>query len=563
MEATVPTTEIQTAAVPQIQLGNVLQIPAVRQVLLLVGVALAVAAGVAVVMWSQKPEYRSLYSGLEQREAAAVVDALRNAGVDYDIADSGAILVPADQLQSARMQLASQGLGQSQGGMDDMGESSSFGVSQFMETARYQHAIEAELSQTIKSLRAVQEARVHLAIPKESAFIRDRQRPSASVLLQLYGGQQLEAGQAESIINLVASAIPNMAPADVTLIDQFGNLLSSDGEMENDAMTANQFKMTREFEADYRRRIEAILIPLLGHGNVRAEVTASLDFTVVEATTEAFDPTSQVVRSEQINEQQRQANDALAGGVPGALTNTPPEAGGLAADPADQANTLNSSRSSTRNFEMDRTISRTRSPSSRIQRLSVAVIVDEVALTASEAAAAGAEVPAEGDAAAADAGAATAASVTVEPPSVAEIEALVREAVGFDQARGDSVGVVVAPFRPAPLMEPGEGPAIWEQPIVREIGKQAGGVLLVLVLAFGIVRPMLKSIVTPPAPSGGLSTLLPSDGEGGGRVAGQLDAPSTPGLSYQEKVAAARNITGHDPARVAQVVRKWIDDSGE
>ncbi|MEL7373331.1 MAG: flagellar basal-body MS-ring/collar protein FliF, partial [Pseudomonadota bacterium] len=438
MEATVPTTEIQTAAVPQIQLGNVLQIPAVRQVLLLVGVALAVAAGVAVVMWSQKPEYRSLYSGLEQREAAAVVDALRNAGVDYDIADSGAILVPADQLQSARMQLASQGLGQSQGGMDDMGESSSFGVSQFMETARYQHAIEAELSQTIKSLRAVQEARVHLAIPKESAFIRDRQRPSASVLLQLYGGQQLEAGQAESIINLVASAIPNMAPADVTLIDQFGNLLSSDGEMENDAMTANQFKMTREFEADYRRRIEAILIPLLGHGNVRAEVTASLDFTVVEATTEAFDPTSQVVRSEQINEQQRQANDALAGGVPGALTNTPPEAGGLAADPADQANTLNSSRSSTRNFEMDRTISRTRSPSSRIQRLSVAVIVDEVALTASEAAAAGAEVPAEGDAAAADAGAATAASVTVEPPSVAEIEALVREAVGFDQARGDS-----------------------------------------------------------------------------------------------------------------------------
>ena len=558
MEATVPTTEIQTAAVPQIQLGNVLQIPAVRQVLLLVGVALAVAAGVAVVMWSQKPEYRSLYSGLEQREAAAVVDALRNAGVEYDIADSGAILVPADQLQSARMQLASQGLGLSQGGMDDMGESSSFGVSQFMETARYQHAIEAELSQTIKSLRAVQEARVHLAIPKESAFIRDRQRPSASVLLQLYGGQQLEAGQAESIINLVASAIPNMAPADVTLIDQFGNLLSSDGEMESDAMTANQFKMTREFEADYRRRIEAILIPLLGHGNVRAEVTASLDFTVVEATTEAFDPTSQVVRSEQINEQQRQANEALAGGVPGALTNTPPEAGGLAADAAEQANTLNSSRSATRNFEMDRTISRTRSPSSRIQRLSVAVIVDEVALTASEATAGSTEAPAAGESADA-----TTTAAATEPPSIAEIEALVREAMGFDQARGDSVGVVVAPFRPVPLMEPGEGPAIWEQPIVREIGKQAGGVLLVLVLAFGIVRPMLKSIVTPPAPSGGLSTLLPSDGEGGGRVAGQLDAPSTPGLSYQEKVAAARNITGHDPARVAQVVRKWIDDSGE
>ena len=234
------------------------------------------------------------------------------------------------------MQLAAQGLPQTaSGGMETVGESSSFGVSQFMETARYQHALEAELSRTIKSLRAVQEARVHLAIPKQSAFIRDQQRPTASVLLHLYGGQQLEEGQAASIVNLVAGSIPGMTAADVTLIDQFGRLLSTDDDMRD------------------------------------------------EETTEAFDPASQVVRSEQISEEQRRASDALAEGVPGALTNTPPEAGGEGATEGEAAAAINSSRRATRNFEVDRTISRTRAPSGTIRRLSVAVLIDEAAITPS------------------------------------------------------------------------------------------------------------------------------------------------------------------------------------
>ena len=220
----------------------------------------AVAAGVAIVLWSQKPDYRSLYNGLEERDAAAVVGALQAAAIEYEVSPNGAILVRADQVQNARMQLAQQGLPQSRSGIESMGEDSSFGVSQFMETAKYQHALEAELSRTIKSLRAVKDARVHLAIPKQSAFIRDQQKPTASVLLHLYGGQQLEAGQASSIVNLVAGSIAGMMPADVTLIDQFGRLLSVGEAMSDDAMTANQFKMTRALEQDYGQRIEQLLM---------------------------------------------------------------------------------------------------------------------------------------------------------------------------------------------------------------------------------------------------------------------------------------------------------------
>ena len=537
MEASV-SGELSNALPPQIQLANVLRIPAVRQLSLLVGVAVAVAAGFAVVLWSQTPDYSQLYSGLEERDAAAVVDALRTSGIEYEVnAATGAIMVRADDVHSARMQLASQGLPQTRSvGMDSVGDQSSFGVSQFMETARYQHALESELSRTIKSLRAVQEARVHLAIPKQSAFIRDQQKPTASVLLHLYGGQQLEAGQASSIVNLVAGSIAGMMPADVTLIDQFGRLLSVGEAMSDDAMTANQFKMTRALEQDYGQRIEQLLMPLLGAGSVRAEVVADLDFTIVEETRESFDPQSQVIRSEQVSEEQRKAGEGLDGGVPGALSNTPPEAGGVTnADGTTTASTINSSRRATRNFEMDKTISRTRAPTGTIRRLSVAVLIDETAIADGEA---------------------------LTEPELERITALVREAVGFSAARGDTVEVLSAPFRQLPAAEPVDGPALWEQPAVREIGKQGLGVVLALVLGFGVVRPMLKSIVSPS--QGGLNQLLPSaDSSAAGSA--QLEAPggAGSGLSYQEKVAAARNITGHDPARVAQVVRKWIDNDGK
>ncbi|MEL6868230.1 MAG: flagellar basal-body MS-ring/collar protein FliF [Pseudomonadota bacterium] len=556
MEGTTNIAELPAPVAPQIQLSTLVRIPAVKQLMSLIGIAASVAIGVAVVMWSKSPDFTQLYGGLEERDAAAVVDALRTAGIEHDISSAtGAIRVRSDQVHEARMQLASQGLPQGGTvGMEAMGDASSFGVSQFMESARYQHAQEAELSRTIKSLRSVQDARVHLAVPKQSAFIRDQQAPSASVLLHLYGGQQLEAAQAASIVNLVAGSIPGMSAADVTLIDQFGRLLSQSDAMTDEALSAAQFKISRALEADYRRRIEQLLTPLLGPGSIRAEVVADLDFTITEQTTERFDPSSQVVRSEQVSEQQRLAEDALNGGVPGALSNTPPEAGGNGAlEDGVPDTTVNSSRQATRNYEMDKTVSRTRAPTGNIRRLSVAVLINEAAVL-------GAAPAAAGDDAAQDDAAAS--NVVAPAIDLERVTALVREAVGFDAARGDTVEVLSAPFVAPPEAAEVEGPAIWERPMVREIAKQATGVILALALAFGIVRPMLKSIVEPPP--GSLTTLLPGQTSGAAAVSGQLDAPGESGgaLTYQEKVTAARNITGHDPARVAQVVRKWIDTDG-
>ncbi|MEM8547093.1 MAG: flagellar basal-body MS-ring/collar protein FliF, partial [Pseudomonadota bacterium] len=360
----------------------------------------------------------------------------------------------------------------------------------------------------------------------------------------------LEAGQARSIVTLVATSIPGMLREDVTLVDQNGTLLSQQDSLSDEAITATQFNMTRSLEDDYKRRIMSMLTTLVGPEAVRAQVTADLDFTVTEQTRESYDPASQVVRSEQINEQQRAASDVTNGGVPGALANTPPQAGGNA-NPLGDANeqTVDSSRSSTRNFEVDRTLSKTRAPTGTIRRLSVAVLIDEAALTRTEAVAADA-----GDEGA-DAGAAETVTIDID-----EVTALVQRAVGFTAARGDTVEVISQPFLDLEAPMEDSGPPIWENPVLRELAKQGLGVILALAVAFGIVRPMLKSIVeAPPAPT---ATLLPDPGTG---ISGQLDGPgdSSNALTYDEKVAAARNITSHDPARVAQVVRRWIEADGE
>ncbi|MEL7310356.1 MAG: flagellar basal-body MS-ring/collar protein FliF [Pseudomonadota bacterium] len=562
MEVTTTTTELAAPEVPQVRLGTVLKIPAVRQFIALLGIAASVAAGVTVFMWSQSPSMTPLYGSLEDRDRAAVVEVLRASGIEHEIDPaSGDIRVPADQVHDARMQLAAQGLPQGQAaGMESVGDSS-FGVSQFMETARYQHALEAELSRTIKSLRSVREARVHLAIPRQSAFIRDQQRPSASVLLQLYSGAELESGQAKAIVNLVAGSIPSMDEGDVTLIDQFGRMLSSKPGMEEEALTTNQFRIARNLEQELMRDVEQLLAPIFGQGSIRAKVEVDMDFTVSEQTTESFDPTSQVVRSERLAEEQRRAGDDVAAGTPGAIANTPPQAGGVpAVETGEAVQTVDSSRQELRNFEVDKTISHVRAPVGTIRRLSVAVLIDESALIPP------AEPVAEGDEAEAtnDEDAATVAQV-VEPEALvdlAEVERLVREAVGFNAARGDTVAVLSAPFKTVPDLPDDGGPAIWEDPVVRELAKQGLGVILALALAFGLVRPMLKTVVeAPPVVSESIQTLLPEPGGSVGDPA-QLEGP-TGGLTYQEKVAAARNITGHDPARVAQVVRKWIENDAD
>ncbi|MCG8379894.1 MAG: flagellar M-ring protein FliF, partial [Proteobacteria bacterium] len=469
---------IEGTVVPtsQMNLASVMRIPAIRQVILLVGVAVAIAVGFAIVLWSRTPVYTPLYGDMVAPDAASVADALRSTDIEFKVdPKTGDILVAEAQLYEARMQLASQGVSQGSGsGMSMLNENSSFGTSQFMESARYQHALETELARTISNLGVVREARVHLALPKQSTFVRDQKGASASVFLQLLGGQALEADTASAIVNMVASSVPNLTPKNVTLIDQFGRQLSSGDEQALEAQAATQFRYARRLEETYRRRIEEILTPLVGAGRVRAQVDADIDFTVSEEARETFDPATAVVRSEQVSEDTRTGNEGVASGVPGALSNQPPETvtadAGDAATAAEQTESVNTSRSAVRNFEVDRTISHTRPHAGTINRLSVAVLVDDSPVEGQE-----------GQASLTDA-------------DIARFETLVKEAVGFNEARGDSVSVVSAAFRPVAPIEAVEPPPFWEKPMLRDILKQVLGVALALALAFGIIRPMLRGV---------------------------------------------------------------------
>jgi len=535
-------TLIESTGVPssQLNLAGVMRIPAVRQVLSLIGVAGAVAAGFAVVLWSQTPQFTQLYSDMSTAEAAEVSQALQSADIDYKLSGNGSVMVAESQLHDARLQLASMGLPQSaSAGMELMQEQSSFGVSQFMESARYQHALEAELARTIASIGAVREARVHLALPKQTAFIRDNKGASASVLLQLFGGRVLESDQASAIVHLVASSVPNLVASDVTLIDQHGRLLSAGDEQAAGAQAATQFKYSRRLEETYKKRIEDLLTPLVGAGRIRAEVVADIDFTYTEETRESFDPARAVVRSEQLSEDQTTGVAALVGGIPGALSNQPPEATGIdpnsIASESQQIEPKNSSRSSVRNYEVDRTIRHTRPNSGAIRKLSVAVLIDNT--------------PVEGED----------AQSAPDDLDVERYTALVKEAVGFDENRGDSVIVLNETFLAAAPLEEAPAPALWERPELRDVVKQVLGAILVLAIAFGIVRPMLRGVVSGGASASGEYLGRTGDfagGTGSAQLAG--GAAALAGPNYDEKVAAAKNITGNDPARVAQVVKKWV-----
>lgn len=542
--------ESTAAPVPQITINGVMRIPAVRQVLLLVGVAAAVAAGFAIVLWSQEPNLARLYSDLDTADAAQVAETLRSADIAFELdTNSGVVRVDKARLHDARLELAAQGLPQGGGGgMDMLDQQSSFGVSQFMEGARYQRALEEELERTISHIGAVSDARVHVAMPRQSAFVRDQNTATASVLLTLYRGRDLEPDQAAAIVQLVAGSIENLSASNVTVIDQDGRILSNAGSQSADAQASSQLRQTQRVEDVYRRKIEDLLTPLVGVGRVRAQVSVNMDFTVTEETRESFDPASLVVRSELVKEEERRNPDTAAAGVPGALSNQPPEAAGGGVAAADAAATtttqepLSSARESRRNFELDRTISRVRPQSATISRLSVAVLVDDQPAVAAD-----------------DTGT---AQPGFTPEDIARFETLVRETVGFDEARGDTIVVMNAAFRDGGELPEVEEPAIWEKPFVQDAARQVIGALLVIALGFGLVRPMLRSLVTSSGPGaeflgGGPSVMLSP--EGVPQVAGSSQI-AIPPPSYDEKVNAAKNISGHDPARVAQVVRKWVTD---
>jgi flagellar M-ring protein FliF len=514
-----------------------------RSLLLLVGLAAAVAIGVAVALWTKEPTYGLLVAKASDAEAAKIVQLLDGSAIPYRIdAGSGAILVPADKVSEARLKLAAQGVGESVGGFSSMSKDSTFGVSQFMEGARYQHALEVELAQTIANLQPVEGARVHLALPRQSAFLRDRKPASASVFVQLKAGRRLAEEQVNSIVNLVASSIPEMDAAQVTVIDQQGRLLSSPSGDDEYAMRDKQFEHARRMEEVYTHRVEQILAALVGPGRVRAQVVADVEMSVTEEAREQFRPESQVVRSEQ----QAEESSRTAGGpqgVPGALTNQPPQGGtalppGTAAAPVTNtaaANTPeNSSKQSTRNYEIDRTLAYTKQLPGQLKRLSVAVVVDNARAEDEEG-----EV----------------VETPLTPEQITNMTQLVKDAVGYDEKRGDSVSVINASFHVAPVEEDEELTTIplWEQPMVRDIAKLVLGAAVLIVLVLQVLRPLVKNLLTPMRVE--MASL-------GGAYPVQQALPGgamQPGASnYDQQIADARTAVQQDPRRVAQVVKTWV-----
>ena len=543
-------------------LDNLAQLPMLRQFGLLVGLAASVAIGFAVVLWSQEPEYRPLYNSLEGYDAAQVVEMLQQSRIDYKVEpNSGALLVRSEDLADARMRLASAGIAPTDGnvGFEILDREQGLGTSQFMETTRYRRGLEGELARTISSLYNVKSARVHIAIPRSTVFVRDDRKPSASVLLEMYAGRRLEPAQVMAIVNLVATSVPELGKDEVTVVDQNGNLLSNQNELNELTIAGRQFDYTRRLEDTYTRRVHNILQPLLGAGRYKAEVSADVDFSTVESTAEMFSPDA-ALRSEQVVSEARAANSGPQG-VPGALSNQPPGATQVpeqvidpaTGEPVVVAPPQDKREQAIRNYELDRQISHTRQQQGRLKRLSVAVVVDDPA-----------EVNAE------------TGEVTRTPLSEAEVQRLTRlvqDAVGYDAARGDSVSVTNSAFVAETESEPLPAIPFWEQPWFWDVAKQILGILFVLVLVFAVLRPALKNLtVSGKGASDGYPAALPAGAGLGGlddelsddhvSLSGPASGPvllPPPGAGYEQQLNAIKGLLAEDPGRVAQVVKEWIN----
>lgn len=532
----------------------------VRQAGLMVGLAASVAIGFAVVLWTQGAEYRPLLPDLDPRQSPDVITILEQSDVNFRIDPStGGLLVAAGDLDQARIKLAQAGIPRDDTtGFELMDEEQPLGTSQFEESTRYHRAIEGELARTIASMNNVRSARVHLAIPKRSVFVREVREPRASVFVDVSPGSNLDPSQVKAVTNLVSSSISELSKESVTIVDQRGELLSVEEENEQMLLADRQREYTRRVEQSVAERVNRILEPVVGSDNFRAEVSADVDFTATEQAAETYNPDAPSIRSEQIvNESRTGADD---GGVPGALTNQPPgvaeapeEVDPETGQPEGEGTPEEVSERSTRNYELDRTVSYTRYQQGELERLSVAVVLDDRV-----------EVDQAGN-------------ETREPWTEAEVErleTLVRDAVGFSAARGDSVNVLNSPFRGRVGMEEYQAPEQpwWQQDWVQDYAKQLAGILVIVLLVFGLLRPVLKSL----ARTGGKASedeearelaALEESGLGGydglsdetvTLTGGALGLPG-PEENYEQQLNAVKGMVADDPGRVAQVVKSWIN----
>lgn len=518
-------------------------LPLARQLGLFVGLALTIALAAVMYMWASSPDYTILYADLDTKSAAEVSGALDRLGEQYQVDQiSGLIKVPADRVHQLRLKLAGQGLPSGgQGGFDILYEKQELGTSSFIETARYNRALEEELASSIATLDSIKSARVHLAIPKQSAFVRRKEQANASVLINMIPGASLSESQMAGIVYMVASSVPSLEPEGVTLVDQRGRLLSNLATSEEMILSSEQHRFTREVETKYVSNIMDILAPILGQDGVRAQVAADLNFVQVERTSEEFNPDRTAVRSEQTHNESAGASAGPAGS-PGLLDGQE-TADGIAAQVAPRT------VRQTRNYEVDKTISHIKEHAGTISKLSVAVVVDYRQ-----------QMRADG----------TVERLPLTEQELEQIRTLVRDAVGFNEDRGDTLSVTNAPFieATAEFAEAVETP-LWQQPWVQNMGKQLLAFIGVLILIFAFLRPLLKMFVAEGAANSAAPArrLAPAGGGEGGLDIGNDQLTLSGGDQFQmpdydRQLIGARNLVRDDPGRVAAIVKGWVAADG-
>jgi len=546
-------------------LSGFVQSPTGKKVLAAIGAAAVMAIMAGLWMWSQKTEYKVLFSNFTDKDGGAIVASLQQLNVPYKYADGGvAILVPAEQVHDVRLKLAAQGLPKGGGVGFELMENQKLGVSQFHEQVNFQRALEGEMARSIQSIAAVQTARVHLAMPKNTVFVREQQKPTASVLLNLHPGRTLDQQQVSAIVHLVASSVPDLPAKNVTVVDQDGSLLSNNDKQANsNVLDATQLKYVQDLQQGIARRIESIVTPIVGANNVRAEATADVDFSRIEQAAETYKPNGKPddasIRSQQSSEASGPGG-AGVGGVPGALSNQPqanatapingqPAPAGSAAVPAAPAPIPSVRRDSTVNYEVDKTIRYTQQPMGGLRRLSVAVVVNYRTV--------------QGKNGKPETRALTDAEKT-------QITDLIKEAMGFSKERGDSLNVLNSPFV-TPEQPPSVELPIWKNPEYIAMAKEGGRYLLLaavlLYLYFSVLRPLLRKVSPPPAPPPALEDAgadAPALGDESDEDGAVVQLSSTELLepkqrSYLDNLEAAKALARQDPRMVANIVKNWVD----
>lgn len=540
-------------------LGSLGGVDMMRQITMILALAICLALAVFVMIWAQEPEYRPL-GKMETQEMVQVLDVLDKNKIKYQI-DVDVVKVPEDKYQEVKMMLSRAGIdGAATSKQDFLTQDSGFGVSQRMEQARLKHSQEENLARAIEQLQSVSRAKVILALPKENVFARNTAQPSATVVINTRRGG-LGQGEVDAIVDIVASAVQGLEPARVTVTDSNGRLLNSGSQDGVSARARRELELVQQKETEYRTKIDSILSPILGHDNFTSQVDVSMDFTAVEQTAKRFNPDLPSLRSEMTVE--NNSTGGSTGGIPGALSNQPPMESNIpqeAATAATESVTAgNSHREATRNFELDTTISHTRQQIGVVRRVSVSVAVDFKPGVAGE----------NGQV----------ARVARTEQELTNIRRLLEGAVGFSAQRGDVLEVVTVPFMDQ-LVEDVPAPELWEQPWFWRAVKLGVGALVILVLILAVVRPMLKRLIYPDRVN------MPEDGRLGNELAEIEDqyAADTLGMlntkeaeySYaddgsilipnlhkdDDMIKAIRALVANEPELSTQVVKNWLQDNG-